>query len=72
MSRETKIIHVHLIFKKIDRYFGSKKAIFSVYTAEDIGMTEETLMHKKLEVGSPILTKKAIIKCGVLITCSRN
>lgn len=72
MVRETKIIHVHLIFKKVDKYFGSKKAIFSIYTADEIGMTEETLMHKKLEVNSVILTKKAIIKCGTLITCSRK
>ncbi len=72
MSRETKVIHVHLIFKKIDRYFGSIRAIYSTFTADEIGITEETLMHKKLVVGSPITTKKAIIKRGVIIKSERK
>lgn len=42
MEQETKIIHVHLIFKKIDRYFGSIRAIYTVFSADEIGITEET------------------------------
>lgn len=72
MSRVTKVIHVHLIFKKIDRYFGSIRAVYSIFTADEIGITEETLMHKKMVVGSTIITKKAIIKRGVLIKCERK
>lgn len=67
MTREIKVIHVHLIFKKIDRYFGSIRAIYTVFSADEIGITEETLMHKKIEEGSPIITQKAIIKRGKLI-----
>ena len=72
MEQETKIIHVHLIFKKIDRYFGSIRAIYTVFSADEIGITEETLMHKKLEKGSPITTQKAIIKRGKLIKSKRK
>lgn len=72
MEQETKIIHVHLIFKKIDRYFGSIRTIYTVFSADEIGITEETLMHKKLEEGSPIATQKAIIKRGKLIKSKRK
>lgn len=72
MPRETKIIHVHLIFKKIDRYFGSIKAIYSVFTADEVGITAETLLHKNLKAGSSIITQKAIIRRGVLIKCRRK
>ena len=46
MAKETKVIHVHLIFKKTSRFFGSISAIYSEFTAEEIGITEETLRHK--------------------------
>lgn len=72
MEQETKIIHVHLIFKKIDRYFGSIRAIYTVFSADEIGITEETLMHKKLEEGSSLATQKAIIKRGKLIKSKRK
>ena len=48
MAKETKVIHVHLIFKKTSRFFGSISAIYSEFTAEEIGITEETLRHKGL------------------------
>ena len=34
MAKETKVIHVHLIFKKTSRFFGSISAIYSEFTAE--------------------------------------
>lgn len=51
MAKETKVIHVHLIFKKTSRFFGSISAIYSEFTAEEIGITEETLRHKGLSDG---------------------
>ena len=50
MAKETKVIHVHLIFKKTSRFFGSISAIYSEFTAEEIGITEETLRHKGLSL----------------------
>lgn len=59
MAKETKVIHVHLIFKKTSRFFGSISAIYSEFTAEEIGITEETLRHKGLSDGVSFATKKS-------------
>jgi hypothetical protein len=72
MAKETKVIHVHLIFKKTSRFFGSISAIYSEFTAEEIGITEETLRHKGLSDGVSFATKKAIIQQGVLIRSARK
>ena len=72
MGKETKVIHVHLIFKKTSRFFGSISAIYSEFTAEEIGITEETLRHKGLSDGVSFATKKAIIQQGVLIRSARK
>ena len=64
--------HVHLIFKKTSRFFGSISAIYSEFTAEEIGITEETLRHKGLSDGVSFATKKAIIQQGVLIRSARK
>ena len=70
MAKETKVIHVHLIFKKTSRFFGSISAIYSEFTAEEIGITEER--HKGLSDGVSFATKKAIIQQGVLIRSARK
>lgn len=72
MAKETKVIHVHLIFKKTSRFFGSISAIYSEFTAEEIGITEETLRHKGLSDGVSFATKKAIIQQGTLIRSARK
>ena len=72
MAKETKVIHVHLSFKKTSRFFGSISAIYSEFTAEEIGITEETLRHKGLSDGVSFATKKAIIQQGVLIRSARK
>ncbi|WP_370789938.1 hypothetical protein [Bacteroides nordii] len=59
-----KIIHVHLIFEKQDRYFGSIAAIYSVFTPEQIGVKYNTLRNAKWKDISVYQTKRAIIKQG--------
>lgn len=59
-----KIIHVHLIFEKQDRYFGSIAAIYSVFTPEQIGVKYNTLRNAKWRDISVYQTKRAIIKQG--------
>ncbi len=44
--------------KKTSRFFGSISAIYSEFTAEEIGITEETLRHKGLSDGVSFATKK--------------
>lgn len=63
----TKVIHVHLIFEKIDRYFGSISAIYGTFSADQVGIQQSTLLHKGLTDGGVVLTKRAIIKQSHLI-----
>lgn len=63
----TKVIHVHLIFKKENYYFGSISAIFDHLTEEEIGIKKSTLLHSGLTDGSSLPTCRAIITQSHLI-----
>lgn len=67
-----KIIHVHLIGKRKDFYFGSISAIFEVLKEEEVGMTQNTLLHAGLGGGGTVVTKKSIIKQSTLICKSKK
>lgn len=67
-----KVVHVHLTGKRRDYYFGSISAVFSVLSAEDVGVSKSYLLHAGLSGGGTVVTKKAIIKQAQLITCSRG
>lgn len=62
-----KVIHVYLIFEKKDLYFGSISSIFDVLNENTLGIKKSTLLHSGLAEGSPIPTKRAIIKQSYLI-----
>lgn len=62
-----KVIHVHLIGKRRDLYFGSIAAVYSVLTPEEVGMTRYSLAHAGLGGGGTVITKTAIIKQSTLI-----
>lgn len=57
----TKVIHVHLIYKKRNYYFGSISAIFDTLTEEEVGITKNSLLHAGLTDGSCKITRKAMI-----------
>ena len=63
----TKVIHVHLVQGRRNYYFGSIPAIYSVLTAEDIGIRQRSLERVGLSKGGVVLNKKAIIRAGELI-----
>ena len=68
----TKVIHVHLIFEKKDYYFGSISAIYTLLSAEQIGMKQSTLLHAGLTDGSSVVTRRAIIRQSHLIRCVKE
>lgn len=68
----SKVIHVHLIGKRKDYYFGSIAAIYSVLTPEQVGMTRNSLAHAGLGGGGAIATKTALIKQSRLIRSARD
>ena len=63
----TKVIHVQLLQGRRNYYFGSIPAIYSVLTAEDIGITQSSLERVGLSRGGVVLNKKASIRAGELI-----
>lgn len=63
----TKVIHVHLIQGRKNYYFGSIPAIYSILSAEDIGIRQCSLERVGLSKGGVVLNKKAIIRAGELI-----
>lgn len=68
----TKVIHVHLIGKRKDYYFGSISAVYTVLNEEQVGMTKNSLLHAGLSGGGTIITKRAIIKQSQLIRGTRE
>lgn len=68
----TKIIHVHLVGKRKDFYFGSISAVYEKFNSADIGVSMAYLQHAGLSQGTAIVNDKAIIKQGTLIRGSRN
>lgn len=68
-----KVIHVHLTHpiegtRRKDWYFSSIKAVFTVFTAEQVGATYNYLRHVGLSGNGSIITKRAIIKQSTLIS----
>ncbi len=63
----TKVIHVHLIQGRKNYYFGSIPAIYSVLTADEIGIKQCSLERAGLSKGGVVLNKKAYIMAGELI-----
>lgn len=55
-----RVIHVHLIFKNEDHFFGSISAIFDYLSEDDIGVTKSTLTHTMSS--NTLCTGRAIIK----------
>ena len=68
----TKVIHVHLIFEKKDYYFGSISAIYTLLSAEQIGMKQSTLLHAGLTDSGSVVTRRAIIRQSHLIRCTKE
>lgn len=68
----TKVIHVQLIQGRKSYYFGSIPAIYSVLSADDIGIRQSSLERIGLSKGGVVLNKKAIIKAGELIRSKKG
>ena len=68
----TKVIHVQLIQGRKSYYFGSIPAIYSVLSADDIGIRQSSLERIGLSKGGVVLNKKASIKAGELIRSKKE
>lgn len=72
IMRQIKVIHVHLIGKRRDLYFGSIAAIFTVLSPQEVGCGYDYLRRAGLSGGGTVTTKHAIIKQSTLITAPRG
>ena len=68
-----KVLHVHLIqglkgTKRKDWYFSSISAVYTVFTAEEVGATRNYLLHAGLSGNGTVVTKRAVIKQSTLIS----
>lgn len=70
--RVIKVIHVHLIFERLDYYFGSLSAVFETLDENTVGIKESTLLHSNLTDGKSIPTRRAIIRQLHLIRTKRK
>ncbi len=70
--RPIKVIHVHLIGKRKDLYFGSIAAVFHHLTPEQVGCGYDYLRRAGLSGGGTVVTKRAIIKQSTLLTAPRG
>lgn len=72
-----KVIHVHLTrpidgTKRRDWYFSSISAVYTVFTADQVGATKGYLLHAGLSGNGTVITKCAIIKQSTLIRSARR
>ena len=65
----TKVIHVQLIFKKKNYYFGSISAIYDYLDESEIGIAKSTLLHCTDQVK---VTQTAIIRKVELLRRKRG
>ncbi len=68
-----KVIHVHLTHglantKQKDWYFSSISAVYTVFTAKQVGATRNYLLHAGLSGNGTVVTKRAVIKQSTLIS----
>lgn len=66
METTQPIYHVEFHGNGSHFYFGSKSAIFELFTPEDIGCSPTTLKSVRVKPGSPYVNKKCIIRTGKL------
>ena len=52
MSKTVKIIHVHFINGHRNYYFGSVRAIYKMFSPEELGCSETYLRHQLTERGN--------------------
>lgn len=68
MRKERKLIHLRFKDDGNDHYFGSKKAIFSIFSRGQLGVSYNYLAQLKL----PYENSKVVIKEGELISSKQQ
>lgn len=67
MSKTIKIIHVHFISGHRNYYFGSVRAIYKMFSPEELGCSEIYLRHQLTQKGNHFLNDRVLIIRSTLI-----
>lgn len=67
MSKTVKIIHVHFINGHRNYYFGSVRAIYKMFSLEELGCGEIYLRHQLTERGNHFLNDRVLIIRSTLL-----
>lgn len=67
MSKTVKIIHVHFINGHRNYYFGSVRAIYKMFSPEELGYGEIYLRHQLTERGNHFLNDRVLIIRSTLL-----
>lgn len=70
-----KIIHVEFREPKDGQrhyYFGSKVAIYQRFSAEDVGITHNSLKNYCITKEQPYINKKCVIRVGELVAAEQQ
>lgn len=67
MSKNIKIIHVHFISGHHNYYFGSVRAIYKMFSPEELGCSEIYLRHQLTQTGNYFLNDRVLIIRSTLI-----
>lgn len=67
MSKTIKIIHVHFISGHHNYYFGSVRAIYKMFSPEELGCSEIYLRHQLTLTGNHFLNDRVLIIRSTLI-----
>jgi len=65
--KQIKIIHVYFLSSRKNHYFGSVRAVFSVFSEEELGCSYNYLRHILSYDGSCHLSSKAYFHRSTLI-----
>ena len=72
MSKTVKIIHVHFISGHRNYYFGSVRAIYKMFSPEELGCSEIYLRHQLTQTGNHFLNDRVLIIRSTLIRQKKN
>lgn len=67
MSKTIKIFHVHFISGHHNYYFGSVRAIYKMFSPEELGCSEIYLRHQLTQTGNHFLNDRVLIIRSTLI-----
>ncbi len=72
MYNMSKVVYVHLIFERKDYFFGSIAAVYENLSAEQVGVSYNTLRNVRWKETPVYPTPRAMIRVGRLVRAGKG